>query len=178
MTKISSGFTIIEMMVVVTVIGVLAALAAPSFTQMIINNRIASEANGLVGDLALARSEALKLGGGSRVTVCASADGAACSGGSSWTDGRIVFVDSTSSGTLGTVDPGETIIRKSGAIAKATLVSSGFSTAGFVSFGATGTMSSSTQGAFTICVPSYIGRVVTISTTGRSSLARTTSACL
>jgi type IV fimbrial biogenesis protein FimT len=59
----SRGFTIIELMVVVSIVAVLAAIAAPSFTPMIERWRMRQAAEGLQSTLYLARSEAIKLGG-------------------------------------------------------------------------------------------------------------------
>lgn len=61
------GFTAIELMVVVTIIAVLAALAGPSFTPLIERWRVRDAAEALTSSLYLARSEAIKRGGG--VTV-------------------------------------------------------------------------------------------------------------
>lgn len=58
------GFTAIELMVVVTIIAVLAALAGPSFTPLIERWRVRDAAEALTSSLYLARSEAIKRGGG------------------------------------------------------------------------------------------------------------------
>lgn len=55
-----SGFTLIELMVTLSVLGVLLALAAPSFTRLIATNRLASETNEFIATLHLARSEAVR----------------------------------------------------------------------------------------------------------------------
>lgn len=59
-----NGFTAIELLVVVAIIAVLAALAGPSFTLLIERWRVRDAAESLTSSLYLARSEAIKRGGG------------------------------------------------------------------------------------------------------------------
>lgn len=54
-----SGFTVIELMVVVAILAVVAAIAAPGFRSMIGTMNTKSVAFDLVSDLAMARSEAI-----------------------------------------------------------------------------------------------------------------------
>ncbi len=58
------GFTAIELMVVIAIVAILAALAAPSFTPLIERWRVRDTAEGLASTLYFARSEAIKRGGG------------------------------------------------------------------------------------------------------------------
>jgi type IV fimbrial biogenesis protein FimT len=171
-----SGFTLVEMMVVVAILVILASIALPSFRPMIANNRIVATTNDLVGDLALARSEAAKRGGTTVVTVCASSNGSSCSGATDWSGGRLVFVDG---GTQGTVDGTDStkVLRNSRAVTSLVITSSGFSTVGFVSYSADGSISSNLPGTITVCSSGFIGRVVSISNIGRTSLAATATAC-
>ena len=57
------GFTAIELMVVVAILAILAALAGPSFTPLIERWRVRSATESLVSSLYFARSEAIKRGG-------------------------------------------------------------------------------------------------------------------
>lgn len=61
------GFTLIEVMVVVSILAILIALAAPSFTPMIERWRIRQATEQLQSTLYYARSEAIKRGG--QVTI-------------------------------------------------------------------------------------------------------------
>ncbi|THT99400.1 prepilin-type N-terminal cleavage/methylation domain-containing protein [Lampropedia puyangensis] len=57
------GFTMIELLVVITIAAVLAALALPSFDSMVKRWRVRSAAENVVSAIYLARSEAARLGG-------------------------------------------------------------------------------------------------------------------
>ena len=54
------GFTLIELMVVISVAAILAAVGVPSFKHFIANQRVKSTSIELTGALFLARSEAVK----------------------------------------------------------------------------------------------------------------------
>jgi type IV fimbrial biogenesis protein FimT len=104
--KLSAGFTLIELLVVITIIAILMGVGAPSYKYVTVSNRMSAEVNGLLGDMQLARAEAVK--NGSPVTVCSSANGASCSGSTDWSQGWIVYTDPTDRGV---VDPGEVVLR-------------------------------------------------------------------
>ncbi|PCJ17803.1 MAG: hypothetical protein COB04_08060 [Gammaproteobacteria bacterium] len=62
MTDNKSGFTLIEMMVILAIIGVLTAFGGRSFIDSIAKNRITTQVNEFVVTLQVARSEAVKRG--------------------------------------------------------------------------------------------------------------------
>lgn len=68
------GFSLLEVMVVVAILGVLAAIAAPSFTPMIERWRVRQATEDLQSTLYFARSEAIKRGGGVSVSAKDGAD--------------------------------------------------------------------------------------------------------
>lgn len=97
------GFTMIELMVVVAILAVLAALATPSFTPLMERWRVRQAVDGLQSALYYTRSEAIKRGG--NVTIRKEAAGAnGCTAGlgvgnAAWDCGWFVFVDNNNNGT-------------------------------------------------------------------------------
>jgi type IV fimbrial biogenesis protein FimT len=158
------GFTLVELMGVLVVAGVLAALAAPSLSTFISNQRISSQANELLGDLNFARSEAVRRS--LNVTVCKTSNPDAanptCNGtaGDPWTAGRIVFVDDVKVGALGVRDAGDQVLRIRQVLdGTASTGNSLFgdttvgdaSIANFVSFGANGATTLGSESELVVC---------------------------
>ena len=65
-----AGFTVTELVIVMTIVGILTAIGVPSYKYVTTSNRISSEINSLLGDMQFARSQAIKQG--LTVTVCTS----------------------------------------------------------------------------------------------------------
>lgn len=82
----TSGFTLIELVVTLAVFGIIASIAAPSFANMIRDNRIITQTNNLVGSLQLARSEATRRGVQVTLRSMSGVD-------SNWDQGWHVFTD-------------------------------------------------------------------------------------
>ena len=60
--KSSSGFTLIEMMVTIIIIGVIAAIAAPNFLGLLNRNRVNEAARQIEGALTEAQRQAMRRG--------------------------------------------------------------------------------------------------------------------
>lgn len=94
----SRGFTLVELVVAIALLGIIMAIAIPSFTSIIQNNYAVSISNNLVNSLAFARSEAIKRN--SPVSVCATADTNFNACGAQWALGWLVFTDANGNGAL------------------------------------------------------------------------------
>lgn len=93
-----NGFTLIELMVTLSIAAILAVVAAPSLSSFLDNGRSFRGANTISSAMRYARAEALNMQ--SPVIVCgwdASKDD--CSGSDNWQSGVGVFVDNNRNGS-------------------------------------------------------------------------------
>lgn len=164
------GFTLIEILMVVAVLGVLIAAGMPGFNAWIVKARVSGAANELLGDLSYARSESATRQ--VEVAMCVSTDQATCTGGLTWDQGRIIFVDTNADGAVST---GETILRVSQPMSGTSVTTTGFGSSSIVRFRPFGGLRPPTAGTFKLCPSSGTeGRLLSVATTGRPLIAKTT----
>jgi type IV fimbrial biogenesis protein FimT len=89
------GLTLIELMTVIAIAAILAAVAVPSFTKIIATQRLKSAASNLQIALLSARSEAIKR----NTNVCMSTSTTNCTSTSSWNGGWYVTNGATTYAT-------------------------------------------------------------------------------
>jgi len=97
------GFSLIELMILLSLLMVILSFGIPSLASYIKNSRVSSYTNALLNDINFARSEAVTRG--HTVILCRSANAESehpsCGGTAhSWTSGWIVFVDLNSNATF------------------------------------------------------------------------------
>ena len=183
----SKGFTLIEILLVIVILGILISLSAPSFKRQIQANNMTSSVNSFLADVRFARSEAVRRGGGVVMcrsdapeltnAVCGSGSGP---GGNGWVSGWIVFHDKNGNGNRNyNADPivDDTVLRVQSPITSVdSIVESGASSSTKLVFTATGrlqnlgsttSMQFGGNGVFT----ADLQRMVCISLGGRARVA-------
>ncbi len=154
------GFSLVELMIAIAILGILTAIAIPSFNEAILSNKLRSYANSLVSHAYLARGEAIK--SNAPVTLCVSTDGTSCATGG-WELGWIVL-------------SGTTVVQRQQATAPGYKITE---SAGLSSLTFQPTGIGATQATLTVCRETPEAgsqeRVVTISATGRPSVTKTTT---
>lgn len=141
------GYNLLELMITLTVAGVVLGIGIPSFTQFMDNSRMAAAANDLVTSIHAARTEAVKRR--QPVTLCASSNWAAASPACDLGAGRgwIVFVDNNANGSL---DGGDILVLAQAAPADGVQLSIDSGAARYIQYGGNGFLQPAAAGtAFT-----------------------------
>lgn len=96
--KTQRGFSLLELMVAVSITGILLAVGVPSFQSTLLKARATTLADRLITAIYYVRSEAISRN--TRISLCASRDGSTCEvGAASWNSGWIA------------IDPADTVIK-------------------------------------------------------------------
>jgi len=115
--RVNRGVTLIELMIAFVVLAVMLGYGVPGFRNFILNGRITTYSNDLLGELATARSEAIKRN--NTVVICRSNNPTAtppsCASDASgtWESGWIIFEDgiTAKNNKFSTSDAGDVLIR-------------------------------------------------------------------
>lgn len=172
-----SGYTMIELMVVLGIAGILAVMTVPGLQSSVERNAREASMQDITTGISLARSEAVSQA--RTISICRSINQTTCAAetGADWDDGWIVFSDA---GAAGTIDGGDTLLQVHGPSnnqSKITLKTraNGNFTGDYLQFNRDGFLNNSTTGAyFNFCDHDNIvskARAVWLSNTGRPSLS-------
>lgn len=175
----TTGFTLVELMITIVVLAILLTVAIPNFTELIRNNQMVVQTERFARDLNYARSEAIKLR--QQVSVCKSSNQTACQvGATNWEDGWIVFSDDNGDGSLNGADRR---LRVSTGLDDNFTITTGGNFASWVSYDPSGISDGSGglgNDTFTICRPDATAeesRDIVISRVGRVAIRQGAVAC-
>lgn len=154
------GFTLVEMLTVVSIVGILSAVAFPHLSVVVDSVRMRRIANSFLSSMLVARSEAIKRKG--RVALCKSNDGYVCANTGEWEQGWIVFHDANGDGVT---QAGEQVIQREQRLPAGFRMSGNRTVSHYISFSPTGT-TRTVGGAF------QAGTVTLCNVSGRTSEGR------
>jgi len=164
-----SGFTLLELMIVIAIVGILISLAVPSFREMIMNNRITSGANEFATAFSVARIGAIKRGSGTVIVADSSGTSS-----NEWGKGFTVSVwdDANFDNVVDSAEIGVTLRQFQALNNDVSLDSAGDITE--ISFLSTGAYNSASNQTFTLCDTrsGETGRQFTLTATGTYNLDR------
>jgi type IV fimbrial biogenesis protein FimT len=164
------GFTLLELMVTITIAGILLAIAVPALGTFIRGSRVSGSARDFVVDLSLARNEAVLRA--TTVSVCTSTNLTSCTA-SGWNSGRLVFIDG---GTIGTVDAGDQILSVTQPLNSIlTTTATGVAATNVITYSALGRISG--VGQITVCATGQLQRNINIRASGSATLDKTATTC-
>ena len=174
----AQGFTLVESLVTLCIAGVAVGVCAPLASKVGASMRLSSASNGLLADLYLARSEAIKRNGS--VVLCNSADGETCAGAGGWEQGWIVFGDTDGDAVRGS---GEPVLQRVAAMPHGVRVAGNPTVRRYVSFHPTGSTRQPSgafqAGTLTVCQASEApgeARLIVLNAAGRPRVQKTTVA--
>jgi len=104
--SINLGFTLIELMITLSVASILLSVAVPSYRSFVQDSLMITQSNSFYSALALAKSEAIKRN--IRTTICPTTNGTSCIASTTWSNGWIIFVDNNNNKS---VDADEQILQ-------------------------------------------------------------------
>jgi type IV fimbrial biogenesis protein FimT len=174
----NAGFTLIELMVTLSIVALLLGLATPSFTAFFKDNRISTQVNEFVSSLNFARSESIKRG--VRITLCKSNTGNSCATTGDWSQGFIIFTDQSNPALIPVYDStSETLLKVKKALRGNVSIIGNTNVADYISYMPSGQnlkISGAVQtGTLTICDDrggQNVGKEIVISNTGRSRIEK------
>ena len=172
-SEIENGFTLIETLIVMVIIGILAGIASPSMRTLIERNRTDAQIRGLFESIVAARSESITRN--QATTLCKSSDRESCTASGNWEQGWLVYVDSNGNASL---DSTEDVIRSHKALETNYTLRAVSPLTNTVSFRANGTTTDS--GSLRLCPPSNdttLGYTIVLNITGRARLSKEVSEC-
>jgi type IV fimbrial biogenesis protein FimT len=158
--RCARGFTLVELLVSITILGILVALAAPSFRDAALGSKLAGISANLVASTQLARSEAIKRN--QTVSMCASSNGTTCGSTGGWEVGWIVLLAD-----------GTTVIQRQQALPAEFRVAQ---TGGNATLSFPADVIGATPATFTVCRATPVGkqnRIVTVTVSGATRVALT-----
>ena len=166
--KFSKGFTIIELMVTLVLVGVLVTFGVPGFSGLIERNQLTTGINKFVSSLSLARSEAIKRN--QRISVCASSNTEQCAD-IGFENGWLVYVDNNQNNNR---ESDEELIWVGGPLKNNFTLRGSPEFNNSISYMATGRVGDNTQGEVRLCKYNDItkARMLIIIATGRVQQAK------
>ena len=155
------GFSLVELMITIVILGVVTAIAVPSYTGMVANNRVVEASNRLMSNIQQARSEAIKRNSPVSLGTYTS---------QYWHKGWKMYAgDLTGSDTVGA---GDVLIRLVPASDDSVTMYANTHAGTWLSFFANGMMNEASNAIFYICNngDASRGRMITVDRGGRARI--------